>query len=173
MKTTQYSELVFDEGDLCNLIMQGHNLLDLERVIVDPKLAIHKLVSVVDDPGAFATWIYPNDTELSVSDFDAVNQQKWFMPDEYKTLDIAQYVLSLCNSDEELQRCGHELLMFQERNMFDLLRYLKYLVDTMTSHNVIWGVGRGSGVASYVLYKLNVHRIDSLYYELDPAEFLR
>ena len=95
------------------------------------------------------------------------------MPDEYKQLDIAEHVLSLCHSDVELQRCGQELMLFQERNLFDLLRYLKYLVDVMRENRLIWGVGRGSCVASYVLYKLGVHRIDSLYYELDPAEFLR
>jgi DNA polymerase III alpha subunit len=38
---------------------------------------------------------------------------------------------------------------------------------------IIWGVGRGSSVASYVLYKLGVHRINSLYYNLDATEFLR
>jgi DNA polymerase III subunit alpha len=63
--------------------------------------------------------------------------------------------------------------MFQERDLFNLLRYLKYLVDTMTKNRLIWGVGRGSSVASFVLYKLGVHRINSLHYELDPAEFLR
>ena len=70
-------------------------------------------------------------------------------------------------------RVGEELLLYQERDLFNLLRYLKYLVDLMTEHKLIWGVGRGSSVASFVLYKLGVHRIDSLYYELDPAEFLR
>ena len=63
--------------------------------------------------------------------------------------------------------------MFQERNLFNLLKYLKYLVDTMRDNNVIWGVGRGSSVASYVLYLLGVHRINSMYYDLDPGEFLR
>jgi DNA polymerase III alpha subunit len=48
-----------------------------------------------------------------------------------------------------------------------------YLVDTMSQHNVVWGVGRGSSVASYVLYKLKVHQIDSMYYNLDIEEFLR
>jgi DNA polymerase III alpha subunit len=95
------------------------------------------------------------------------------MPQSYKDLDIAKYVLELCESDTELQRCGHELMLFQERNLFDLLRYLKYLVDVMTENQLIWGVGRGSSVASFVLYKLKVHRINSMYYELDPAEFLR
>jgi DNA polymerase-3 subunit alpha len=95
------------------------------------------------------------------------------MPDSYKQLDIAQHILDLCTTDTELQRCGHELLLYQERDLFDLLRFLKYLVDTMSEHQVIWGVGRGSSVASYVLYKLGVHRIDSMFYELDVEEFLR
>ena len=95
------------------------------------------------------------------------------MPDEYKHMDIAKHVLSLCSTEAELQRCGTELLLFQERNLFDLLRYLKYLVDVMTKNNIVWGVGRGSSVASYVLYLLGVHRIDSMYYNLDIHEFLR
>jgi DNA polymerase III alpha subunit len=82
-------------------------------------------------------------------------------------------VLSLCESPEELQRCGAELMLYQERGLFNLLRYLAYLVEVMRDNHIIWGVGRGSSVASHVLYKLGVHRIDSLYYNLDIGEFLR
>ena len=63
--------------------------------------------------------------------------------------------------------------MYQERDLFDLLRYLKYLVDVMQENCIIWGVGRGSSVASYVLYLLGIHKIDSMFYDLDPHEFLR
>jgi DNA polymerase-3 subunit alpha len=88
-------------------------------------------------------------------------------------MDIAAHVLGLCTNQDELQRCGHELLLYQEKNLFDLLKYLKYLVDIMQDNKIIWGVGRGSSVASYVLYKLGVHRIDSMFYDLSPEEFLR
>jgi DNA polymerase III alpha subunit len=57
--------------------------------------------------------------------------------------------------------------------LFDVLKYLKYLVDVMTQNQLIWGVGRGSSVASFVLYKIGVHRVDSLYYDLDIKEFLK
>jgi DNA polymerase III alpha subunit len=110
---------------------------------------------------------------MTVAEFDAMKQNSWHMPDEYKHMDIAEYVLSLRDSDARLQRCGQELLLFQERNLFDLLRYLKYLVDTLRDNCMIWGVGRGSSVASYVLYLLGVHRIDSMFYDLDAREFLR
>lgn len=112
-------------------------------------------------------------TDMTVEEFDQMKQNSWHMPDEYKQLDIAEYILSLCDSPAQLQRCGEELLLFQERGLFDLLRYLRYLVDTLRSHNMIWGVGRGSSVASYVLYLLGVHRIDSMFYDLDAREFLR
>ena len=95
------------------------------------------------------------------------------MPDEYKNMDIAKHVLELCSTQQQLQRAGEELLLYQAHDLFDLLRYMKYLVDVMRDNQVIWGVGRGSSVASYVLYLLGVHRIDSLYYDLDPKEFLR
>ena len=95
------------------------------------------------------------------------------MPDEYQVMDIAEHVLGLCHTQQELQRVAQELLLFQERDLFDLLRYLKYLVDAMNHNQVIWGVGRGSSVSSYVLYLLGVHRINSMYYDLDVGEFLR
>jgi DNA polymerase III alpha subunit len=57
--------------------------------------------------------------------------------------------------------------------MFDLLFYLKYLVDTLRENKVVWGVGRGSSVASYVLYLIGIHKIDSIKYDLDITEFLK
>jgi DNA polymerase III alpha subunit len=119
------------------------------------------------------TWTFPETSDISVPEFDRTRQDQWFMPDEYRDMDIAEHILSLCDTQEQLQRVGQELLLYQQHNLFDLLRYMKYLVDVMKQNNVIWGVGRGSSVASYVLYLLGVHRIDSMYYDLDPLEFLR
>jgi DNA polymerase III alpha subunit len=95
------------------------------------------------------------------------------MPDQYKNMDIAQFVLDQCANDNELQRAGQELLLFQERDMFDLLKYLKYLVDIMRDNNIVWGVGRGSSVSSFVLYLIGIHKINSLYYDLSIEEFLK
>ena len=95
------------------------------------------------------------------------------MPEEYQRLDIASWILSQCEQEPELQRCGHELLAYAERGLLPLLAYLKYLVDTLRSNSVVWGVGRGSSVASFVLYKIGVHKINSLTYDLDFEEFMR
>ena len=88
-------------------------------------------------------------------------------------LDIAAWVLEKCKTEAELQRVGQELILYQERDLFNLLRFMKYLVDTLRQNKLVWGVGRGSSTASYVLYLIGVHRIDSLFYDLDIAEFLK
>lgn len=173
MKTNKFGEIVMDEQDLCDLVMQGRRPWLMTGVTVSTELDIERMIHVIEDPGQLMTWTFPANESQAVPDYDNVRQQEWFMPPSYKNLDIAEHVLSLCHTQEQLQRAGQELLMFQERGLFDLLRYLKYLVDVMRDHQVIWGVGRGSSVASYVLFLLGVHRVDSMFYDLDPAEFLR
>lgn len=165
--------MVFSQNDICDLLMQGRTVDSLTQIVVDATVDLDELVKQIDCPDSLLTWTFPHNEETSVPEFHSAQQQNWHMPEEYCQLDIAVHVLNLCESEAELQRCGQELLLYQERGLFDLLRYLKYLVDIMRTNNVIWGVGRGSSVASYVLYKLGVHRIDSLHYNLDPHEFLR
>jgi DNA polymerase III alpha subunit len=172
MKQNKHGEQIFTEDDLCNLIMQGFDAANFNGAKVDQHINLETAALVLDHVPHLI--VYDALVEqMTTEEFDYKNQQQWFMPDFYKTLDIAEHVLNLCTTAAELQRCGQELLMFQERGLFNLLRYLKYLLDTMTENKLIWGVGRGSSVASFVLYKLGVHQIDSLHYDLDPSEFLR
>jgi DNA polymerase III alpha subunit len=172
MKNNQYGELVLDNADLCNLIMQGRSIADLKNATVDSTVNIRQLAELFDNNETFTTWAAESNN-VTVEKYDHQNQQCWHMPDTYKKLDIAAHILGLCQTDAELQRAGSELMLYQERDLFDLLRYLAYLVDVMRENRIIWGVGRGSSVASYVLYLLGVHKIDSMYYDLDITEFLR
>jgi DNA polymerase III alpha subunit len=172
MKTDKFGQLIFSEQDVINLYLQGIDFEVLNHLQVDHTVDLEAAAAILDNVPAFIRYDEMAQQQ-SLEEWDHRCQANWYMPDEYKNMDIAAHVLSLCQTNAELQRCGEELLLFQERNLFDLLRYLKYLVDVMTENQLIWGVGRGSSVASYVLYKLGVHRVDSMYYELDPAEFLR
>jgi DNA polymerase III alpha subunit len=170
MKQNSYGEMIFNEDDVCNLLMQGRTVDSLKNMIVDNSVDLEKASMILEYVPLFNAQYFH--TEL-VENYHKNAQNSWKMPQSYKDMDIAKYVLDLCSSEDELQRVGQELLLYQERNLFDLLRYLKYLVDVMTKNQLIWGVGRGSSVASYVLYKLGVHRINSMYYDLNIEEFLR
>ena len=113
------------------------------------------------------------DPTISLEEFDALNQKDWFMPAEYKNFEIVGFLLDQTKNEEQYQRVVSELELFYQYGMIDLLKYLKYLVDTMKTNNIVWGVGRGSSVASYCLYLIGVHRIDSIKYQLDIREFLK
>lgn len=170
MKQNKFGELIYTENDVCDLVMKGHTPAELAGLIVDSSVELAHLNELLDAP---PLWSNEQPRTVTPEEFHAQQQANWHMPEQYKNIDIAAHVLSLCATEAELQRCGKELLLYQERNLFDLLRFMVYMVDVMTEHRIVWGVGRGSSVASYVLYKLRVHRIDSMYYNLDIEEFLR
>jgi DNA polymerase III alpha subunit len=173
MTPNQYGEPVYSESDLVDIAMSGLQLHEISGLKVDSTVDIEQCLQVLENVDNINTWQREQDCAMTVEQFDQQQQQRWYMPEEYQHLDIAKYILDLCTTPEQLQRVGDELLLYQDRGLFDLLKYLKYLVDTMRANNIIWGVGRGSSVASYVLYLLGVHRIDSMFYDLDPREFLR
>lgn len=111
--------------------------------------------------------------DVSVDEYHKRNQQNWLMPDQYKELDIYQFLMDRCKTDVARERVNEEWALYEQYGLVDLLRYLKYLVDLLQEKKIVMGVGRGSSCASYCLYLLKVHRIDSLKYGLDIREFLR
>lgn len=161
----KYGQQIFSENDLFDIFMENPEL-ELSDVLVNTDI-VNKLDI------KFPTLKRYDSTDVSVDEFDSDNQTYWFIPEHYKNLNIVEYILSLCNSDIEFDRVGKELILYQEKNLFDLLRYLKYLVDIMREHNIVWGVGRGSSVSSYVLFLLGVHKINSIEYDLPIDEFLK
>lgn len=165
-----YGQVIATTQDLCDLLYKDPEL-DLSKFLVeDPELFNTSVRALHYDTARLSSADVIAD---SVEAFDQAQQANWHMPNEYKTLDIAKWLLDQCHTAEELQRVGQELLLYQERDLFPLLQYLKYLVDTLRKNRVVWGVGRGSSVASYVLYLLGVHRINSIRYELEIDEFLK
>lgn len=106
----------------------------------------------------------------------------WTIPDDYKTMDMIECVFD--RHDEMVgrfpehertareQRLAEEMCKYQEFGFNDVLRAITYVINTLTDHKQIWGVGRGSSVSSYVLFVLGVHDVDSFKYELDIDDFL-
>lgn len=169
MKTDNYGQLILTEDDLCDLYMRDPTRT-IKTCLVDKKINLDNIFLSNENLPTLVEYV---ESKLSLEEFDNNNQSQWQMPIEYQEMDIAKWVLDQCKNEEELQRAGDELLKFHDRNMFSLLKYLKYLVDTMRRNNIVWGVGRGSSVSSFVLFLIGIHRINSLYYQLSVDEFLK
>ena len=164
MRSDKFGNSIYNENDLLELVYQDKISL-IEQVLCEPDLKIDGL-----NLRSLSEELY----DVDLKDFDSICQSEWFMPDEYKTFDIETWLYNQIPPwDDRNQRLRDELFEFEVRNMMDLLRWLKYFVDTARANNIVWGVGRGSSVASYVLYLIGVHKIDPIKYDLDWWEFLR
>ena len=110
---------------------------------------------------------------LPLSD-DTYFSKDFNIPQHYREIDIREYVSKLGQrGPDETGRVEMELDMFEERGLFPILQLLIYIIDKMRKHELVWGVGRGSSVSSYLLYILGVHKVNSYKYNLDIKEFLK
>jgi DNA polymerase III alpha subunit len=101
-----------------------------------------------------------------------IDASHWFIPNDYCP-NLVEFLYGQCKTDEQRIRVDLELELFIKNDMYNVLHCMKYIVDTLRENNVVWGVGRGSSVASYVLYLIGVHKIDSIKYKLPIEEFFK
>jgi DNA polymerase III alpha subunit len=172
MKFDSFGQTYVSSTELCEILYKNPDI-DIGQFFVEDWDQYNTAVKTTFADLSLVKEYHPYPDNYSVDAFHQTKQSQWNMPDEYKNLDIAKWLLDQCKTQEELQRVGQELLLYQERDLFPLLKQLKYIIDTWRSKNITWGVGRGSSVASYVLYLIGVHRINSIYYDLHIEEFLR
>lgn len=104
----------------------------------------------------------------------------WNIPDEYKNIDVVEYVAAKLLEEptpsdltSRAQRVTAELELYEKLGLIEVLQTLIFVINTLIENKVVWGVGRGSSVASYVLYLIGVHDVDSFKYGLNIEEFLR
>ena len=185
MKTDDLGIPRFSNHDLVSMIYSGH-ADKVHVVLCDESEDVDKFNQAAQENGLLELQKYiAIDTDKAA--FDSVCQSEWLMPDEYKRIDVSEYLIYRVAEEldidstevwkkkdlPEIKRINEELEAYQTHGLFELLRYMIYLVDFMRENNIVWGVGRGSSVASYVLYLIGVHRINSIQYQLDWREFLR
>lgn len=170
-KIDEWGRVIYTEEGIYEKLYNNDSIDDLIAEINENVEKYNQYTKYFDN--SFPTLKTPQEIEIPAHDFHKILQENWFIPEKYKNLDILNYVLSKCDSDIEKDRILKEYDLFKERNMENLLKFLIYLVDTMRENNIVWGVGRGSSVSSYLLYKIGVHKINSLKYNLDISEFLR
>ena len=152
--STRYSENQLVEG----ILRHGPEIVS--RVLVDLN-SVEKYLSRI------------NTKKLNYPiPLDNIDTNKWCIPEEYSQLDIEGFLVDQCPK-ENYDRLITELQEYRQKNLIPLLKQMKYIVDTLRKNNVVWGVGRGSSVASYVLFLLGVHKIDSVKYKLPISEFFK
>lgn len=169
MKINESMQYVINENDAIQALLSD---MKINEIVTDDMNWVNKFNSYSN----LFDFNYEINAEKPAQDKEKYIQNcinEWHMPDEYKNMNIEQFLFDKCKNKEEKERVKYELSLFKQRNLYNLLKFLCYFVDTANQNNIILGVGRGSSVSSYVLYLIGIHKINSLEYDLDIKEFLK
>ena len=169
MRLDQFNNPIFNETDIFDALYLGHQTV-LSNIITEENSEISNFCKISEIE---FSKLNPSIYNLSKKTYDTDRQAEWFMPADYYNINIEQFCLLKCNDDTERTRVLAELTEFKDRGMIPILQWLIYFVDTCLEHNIVWGVGRGSSVSSFILYLIGIHKIHSIRYNLDWRDFLR
>jgi len=168
-KINDHGDVIFSEEDVIELLYTDPNF-DISKLYID---SIDKYSDSLKQLGIDLPVINTAPKRPKPEIFDKENCDNWHMPDKYYQINVLQWLLDKCQNDEEKMRVQMEYDLFEKKKFIRVLQFLIYFVDTLRSNNVVWGVGRGSSVASFCLFLIGVHKINPMLYNLDITEFLR
>ena len=169
IKINDFGDCVYSEDAVIDLLYADPDL-DIAKIPTEAEQYNHALAKLDIDLPRLPQQIERPGT---VADFDKTNYAEWNMPESYEQLDVKQFLLEKCNTEEERDRVLIEYKLFEQKKFVKVLQFLIYFVDTIRQNNVVWGVGRGSSVSSFCLFLIGIHKINPLLYNLDYREFLR
>lgn len=169
-KIDEFGNVIYYSDEIMEKIYSDENFLNF---VYEESDEIKTFNEIMKDIGIDMVIKTEKDDDL-INDDDIKNMiDDWFMPEKYKNIDIEKWFLEKDLTETERKRVEKELAVFKKNNCYNFLRFLIYLVDFMRENNIIWGTGRGSSVASYCLYLIGIHRINSIEYDLNFEEFIR
>lgn len=170
-KTDEWGRTVFSANGVIELMMQG---VDVSTIIVEDSDLVTEYNNWCD---TFSKDDFKAETpiqlDISPEEEHDARTSNWMISDDIKTINVREFLIGLCKNQEQIDRVNHEMDLFEERQLIPLLQLMMFLVDRFRSEKVVWGVGRGSSVASFVLYLIGIHKIDPIKYGLDVKDFLK
>lgn len=162
-----YGHQVYEEEDLISVILSGQSIDGLDAINCDKFIASSEEFS--QDPG-IKKYVEPS---MALDVYHCSRTAHWNIPEEYKNLDIISRIQHKITNEEQAIRVAHEYSIMEQINCLPFIRAVVYIIDSLREKNIVWGVGRGSSVSSYILFLLGVHSVDSLKYKLPFDEFIK
>lgn len=168
-KINDHGDVIFSEEDVIELLYKDPDF-NISKLYLDN---IDKYSESLRELGIDLPVINTAPKRPKPEIFDRENCDNWHMPEKYYQINVLQWLLDKCQNDEEKMRVQMEYDLFEKKKFIRVLQFLIYFIDTLRANNIVWGVGRGSSVASFCLFLIGVHKINPLLYNLDITEFLR
>lgn len=143
--------------------------------VPEGRLAVDKVTPSIKQYNMIAAKPIKIKTECKPLDFS------WNIPAKYQDLDLKKYLIDQLMKEDHndrgmtnrISRTLSELKVYEKQGLIQMLKCLVYVVETFTEQEIVWGVGRGSSVSSYILYLIGVHDIDCVEFDLPFSDFMK
>ena len=169
IKINETGDCIFTEQDAIDLLYTNPDF-DISKLFFE---TAEQYNNSIKDTGIDLQQLQTVPNRPNPVEVDKTNIDNWHMPQKYYDIDVLQWLLDKCQNNEEKTRVIAEYELFEKKQFVKVLQFLIYFIDTLRANNVVWGVGRGSSVASFCLFLIGVHKINPILYDLDYTEFLR
>ena len=144
---------IIDTKDALKMILNG--LSPTQILVSEETPEIAQFNNLSEDPIKVFT---EEDLELDFA---------WLIPDQYLNLDLTNYFSELSSHP----RVFEELEQVSKYHFEYGLRTIIYVVDKLNEGKILYGIGRGSACASYLLFLIGLHQVDPIKYNIPLTEF--
>ena len=145
----QYGRVIYNRHDLYDLLYEGIDISNITSVEWHEDFEKYNRAISAN----YVSYKETNPVQkykMDIPEFDEMNQSNWFVPDEYRNIDVEEYLFK--KAQQELQttsvdfvynsskwlRVEHELDLFNKYGLEDVLKLCIYLVETMRENNIVW-----------------------------------
>ena len=151
-----------DEWDLSRMMIQdgiypGHGPIVLDSPDVRKYEETYRVRISVEDSEGIMTIPLPKDHSHSQEDLDRLIRKVESSP-------------RFGGEEKEIDRIIEEVDFFERSGNILFILEVADLVDRFRKDNVVWGVGRGSSCASYIMYLLDVNAVNPLKHNIPFSE---
>lgn len=171
------------------LRFDGISIVQPDRVAEALLRGVHPsklmVTEVTDEIQLFNDNVDASETLHQVKELPLNLSYRWQLPERYLNLDLHEAVGQAYEAqvekllttytpqqhDAALDRLAAELDEIERRGMVEFVKTIIYILDVFREREVVWGVGRGSSCASYVLFIIGLHSVDPIRYNVPMNEF--
>lgn len=140
-----------------------------------------RVTSITEEVSQFNEQVSDADQVKAVGPEPIALNMEWELPQKYQDLDLCVHVgncfeaiITRYTKDEAhkaIDRIELELEEVEKRGMTQFMRTVIFIIDELRKNKIVWGVGRGSSCASYLLFLIGLHVVDCVKMDVSAEEF--
>ena len=123
IKINDYGDCIFSDDEIIEQIYQNPKL-EISNLLIENSDQYNRAIDILSlDFKKIQSAIHRSET---IADFDKLNQDQWNMPEYYYKINVLEWLLERCQTDQERLRVKQEYELFEKKQFIKVLQFLIY-----------------------------------------------